>query len=131
MKRLVFGFLTAFVTILVTALVFEGLTRWVVDDGMQYDLEMWKYARDVKQVSSDPLIGHEHAPKREARLMGADFQTNSNGLRDREFSLTEFQGNFASLCLAIHSLLVGVLLMRTPFQSVSSDCTPRAASMPR
>ena len=58
MKRLVFGLLTALVPILVTALAFEVLTRLVVDDGMQFDLEMWKYARDVKYVSADPLIAH-------------------------------------------------------------------------
>ena len=31
------------------ALLLEGVTRVVIDDGMDFDLEMWKYARDVKQ----------------------------------------------------------------------------------
>ena len=92
MKRFFFGLVTVLVPVLVTALAFEVLTRLVVDDGMQYDLEMWKYARDVKQISADPLIAHEHAPDRRARLMGVDFRTNSKGLRDREFSYDQSSG---------------------------------------
>jgi lysophospholipase L1-like esterase len=54
---------------------------------MQFDLEMWKYARDVKVISSNPTIGHEHGAKRRAELMGVDVETSAQGLRDREYSL--------------------------------------------
>jgi len=60
--------------------------RTFFDDGKQFDLEMWKYALEVKGISSDPLIGHNHRPNRHAFLMGVQFDTNSKGLRDREFS---------------------------------------------
>ncbi len=106
MKRFFFGLVTAFVPILVTVLAFEVLTRLVVDDGMQYDLEMWKYARDVKQISADPLIAHQHAPDRRAQLMGVDFQTNSKGLRDREFSYDRVPRKLRILMLG-DSLAVG------------------------
>ncbi len=86
MRRILFGLVPVLVSLLIAAFALEVLTRFVADDGMQYDLEMWKYARDVKQISADPLLGHEHAPNRQARLMGVDFRTNSKGLRDREFS---------------------------------------------
>src|SRR6202051_3211306 len=62
----------------------ELFVRLVVDDGVQFDLEMWKYARDVKQIATDPLIGHAHRPNAQARLMGVDVKINSKGLRDRE-----------------------------------------------
>ena len=67
-------------------LIGELGVRLVADDGMQFDLEMWKYARDVKVPSNDSLVGHEHGANRRAKLMGVDFVTNSHGLRDREFS---------------------------------------------
>jgi lysophospholipase L1-like esterase len=67
---------------------------------------MWKYARDVKQVSADPLLGHEHAPNRQARLMGVDFRTNSKGLRDREFSYERVPGKLRIVMLG-DSLTVG------------------------
>src|SRR5688572_28552622 len=105
-KRRLLDLLTVLISLAVTALCFEVLTRVIVDDGMQFDLEMWKYARDVKQVSPDPLLGHEHAPNRHARLMGVDFRTNSKGLRDREFSYERTPGTLRVLMLG-DSLTVG------------------------
>jgi lysophospholipase L1-like esterase len=105
-RRIALDLLTVLVSLLVTALGFEALTRFVADDGMQFDLEMWKYARDVKQVAADPLLGHEHAPNRQARLMGVDFRTNSKGLRDHEFSYERVPGKLRVLMLG-DSLTVG------------------------
>jgi hypothetical protein len=68
------------------ALSIELFVRVLIDDGMQYDLEMWKYARDLKEVATNPLIGHEHRPNSEARLMGVDVDINSKGLREREIA---------------------------------------------
>src|SRR5262249_55930073 len=62
----------------------ELYVRLVEDDGMQFDLEMWKYAKSVKKISSDPLIGHEHRPNADAFLMGARVTTNSAGFRDEQ-----------------------------------------------
>jgi lysophospholipase L1-like esterase len=87
MRKLLFPVLLGAFTIALTALFLEAAVRLVVDDGMQFDLEMWKYARDVKVVSPDPLIGHEHGANRKAHLMGVDVETSSQGLRDRDFTL--------------------------------------------
>jgi lysophospholipase L1-like esterase len=105
-RRIVLNLLTLLLSLAVAAVGLELLTRFVVDDGMQYDLEMWKYAREVKQVSADPLIGHEHAPNRQARLMGVDFRTNSKGLRDREFAYERTPGTLRVVMLG-DSLTVG------------------------
>jgi len=87
MRRFVFPALLGAVTLVLSALFLEAAVRLVVDDGMQFDLEMWKYARDVKVVSPNPSIGHEHGPNRKAHLMGVDVATSAQGLRDREFTL--------------------------------------------
>jgi len=75
---------------------YVGLTA---DDGMEYDLEMWRYARDVKRVSADPAIGHEHRPNAQARLMGVDVRTNADGLRDRDYSFERKPGTTRILML--------------------------------
>jgi lysophospholipase L1-like esterase len=70
------------------ALVYGAMELYVsavVDDGMQFDLEMWRYAREIKRRSANPAIGHEHTPNTQAHLMGVDVKINSLGLRDREF----------------------------------------------
>jgi hypothetical protein len=60
----------------------EGLVRncWrfgVVD----FDLEMWRYARELKVVSNDTQVGLEHRPSSEAKLMGVRVRTDSMGFR--------------------------------------------------
>ena len=76
-KRLLLNALGSVLTLLVTLVLVAGLfelsVRLFVDDGMNFNLEMWKYARDVKQRSADPLIGHEHRPFAQAHLMGARY----------------------------------------------------------
>ncbi|WP_198010811.1 SGNH/GDSL hydrolase family protein [Kaistia granuli] len=59
----------------------------MLDDGMDFDVEMWKYARDIKRVSSNPQIGHEHRPGTSGIYMGVPVQINALGLRDREFDV--------------------------------------------
>jgi lysophospholipase L1-like esterase len=106
LRQIGLNLLAMLVSLAVTGLGLELLTRIVADDGMQFDLEMWKYARDIKQVSDDPLIGHEHAPNRQARLMGVDFRTNAHGLRDREVSYERTPGKLRIVMVG-DSLTVG------------------------
>src|SRR3981081_744447 len=85
MKRArAFWLLMVFGSVALVAMGIGLFVRVAVGDGMQYDLEMWKYARDVKQIATNPMIGHEHRPSSQARLMGVDVTINSKGLRERE-----------------------------------------------
>jgi lysophospholipase L1-like esterase len=84
------------VALLISVAIFfaaiEVLTRAVLDDGMNFDLEMWKYARQVKRVSPIAGVGHDHQPNTSARLMGVDVTINSFGLRDREYPIEKPDG---------------------------------------
>lgn len=59
----------------------EGFTRLYLDDGLLYELEMWKYAREVKERDYRPDIGHRHRPNAHAQLMNVDVRTDENGFR--------------------------------------------------
>ncbi|UYN97264.1 MAG: SGNH/GDSL hydrolase family protein [Enhydrobacter sp.] len=74
------------------AFTFEGMVRLVVDDGLSYELEMWKYARDVKQRDMRPEFGHRHAPDRAANLMRVDMRTNRLGIRGPDIAPTAAPG---------------------------------------
>ncbi len=74
-------------SVLLSSLAIEIYVRIVVDDGLNYSLEMWKYAKQLKYVSDDIRIGHEHLPNSHAHLMGVDVSINSMSLRDKEVSL--------------------------------------------
>jgi lysophospholipase L1-like esterase len=75
--------------LLLGALIFcliclEAFTRVVLDDGKVYELEMWKYARQIKMRDAKHDIGHRHRPGAEATLMGVAVRTNSFGFRGAE-----------------------------------------------
>jgi len=63
----------------------ELYVRLGLDNGMRFDLEMWKYARCLKQVAGHPAIGHEHRPQSSAHLMGVDIRINGHKLRDDDY----------------------------------------------
>jgi lysophospholipase L1-like esterase len=92
MKRFLFPLLMTAMWLAIIGAGLEGYVRFAVDDGKQFDLEMWKYAKEVKIVDPNPLIGHRHGPNRKAQLMGVMVETNSHGLRDREYAFEKTPG---------------------------------------
>ena len=86
-------------SIVVTLGAVEGGVRLFVDNGMQYDLEMWKYARAMKRVSEIPEVGHEHRPGTHAHLMGVDVSINSTKQRNPEVPKTKPDNTYRILML--------------------------------
>ena len=84
MKKSVYNGLLVLITVFVMAGVFETLCRILFKEGMNYHVEMWRYAVELKRISKEPKIGHEHIPGTHARLMGVDISINSDGLRNDE-----------------------------------------------
>lgn len=78
---------------------FEFACRAIVDDGMQYHIEMWKYANALKRQSEDPAIGHEHRPNAAARLMGVDVAINGLGDRGPRLIIPKPRGVFRIVML--------------------------------
>jgi len=46
-----------------------------------YDIEMWRYAKELKRRSDIPVLGHEHVPSSSAHLQSVDIRINERGLR--------------------------------------------------
>lgn len=68
-------------TTLITALVCEGAFRVYLSFVNIHDMEMHKYARQLKQRSTVEGLHHEHIPSSSAKLMGVEVKTNSLGFR--------------------------------------------------
>jgi len=49
-----------------------------------YDIEMWKYSRELKQRSDNPLLGHQHIPNSKATLQNVEIRINPHGLRGKD-----------------------------------------------
>jgi lysophospholipase L1-like esterase len=69
------------VSILASLLACEGLLRLKNLSMKNYDIEMWRYARELKTPSSDPLLGFDHVPSRKAVLQSVPIRINEHGLR--------------------------------------------------
>jgi len=79
--------------------VFEVALRIVFRRSLDFSMEMWKYAVALKLPVADPNLGFVHAPNTSAFLMGVDVRINSQGLRDREYSLAKPEGVYRVLML--------------------------------
>jgi hypothetical protein len=70
----------------------EIALRLVYGRSLDFSMEMWKYAVQLKRPVEDPQLSFAHAPNGSAFLMGVPVSTNSHGLRDREYPLEKGPG---------------------------------------
>src|SRR5579884_3380549 len=56
---------------------------------LDFSMEMWKYATQLKHPVADPQLSFAHVPNSSAFLMGAPVSINSHGHRDREYSVAK------------------------------------------
>tara|TARA_B100000780_G_scaffold208300_1_gene148475 strand:+ start:7062 stop:7985 length:924 start_codon:yes stop_codon:yes gene_type:complete len=103
---LIFSFFFSF-------LLLELFTRIIIDDGMNYEIEMQKYATKLKKISKNNLIGIEHKKNKSAVLMGAEVALNSYGFR----SDTDFNRNEKKILMLGDSMTFG-WGARKPFSNV-------------
>lgn len=87
------------------ALVELGV-RLIVDDGLVYELEMWKYAKQVKTRAAEPDIGHAHRANAVAHLMKVDVRTNSDGFRGGDIARRAPEG-YARIAFVGDSITLG------------------------
>jgi len=80
-KSLVFGIIITAMTLVFCLFAAELLLRVKNSDGKNYHIEMWKYSRDLKQASQNPVLGHEHLPNSQAKLQNVTIRTNKGGMR--------------------------------------------------
>ncbi len=90
------------ILIITLALLAAGLEvglRLMFRRSLDFGMEMWKYAVQLKQPVADPRLSFVHVPNSHAFLMGVDVEINSRGLRDYEYSLEKAQGVFRIMIL--------------------------------
>ena len=61
MKTIVNSFFLFLSTLALSLFIIEIFSRLILDNGMHYHLEMWKYAVRLKQISENPKLGHVSA----------------------------------------------------------------------
>tara|TARA_A100001015_G_scaffold205846_1_gene230152 strand:- start:27 stop:746 length:720 start_codon:yes stop_codon:yes gene_type:complete len=74
-------YLSVFISILFSFFILEIYSRLIIDNGMNYEFEMMKYAKYMKVISNNKKIGIEHKKNVEKELMGVQVKLDVNGFR--------------------------------------------------
>ena len=90
-KEILKGITAAFISLLIFLVLLEVTLQIYTRFFIYYDVEMSRYAVEIKEKSDNPLIGHVHSPNSDAYLMGVDVSINSDGFRDEEYSVERNQ----------------------------------------
>lgn len=80
-------------------LLFEIGARLTYPFYSDYNTEMWRYAKELKKSSNNPLLSHEHIPNSEASLYGTHIKINSDGFRDYEHLIKKEDNTFRILAV--------------------------------
>ena len=57
-----------------------------------YNMEMWRYASDLKQPTANPRLPFHHFPNKEGDYYGVHIKTNLMGFRSREITAAKPEG---------------------------------------
>jgi hypothetical protein len=112
---------TTIVAIFFSFIMLELLTRVIIDDGLNYEIEMLKYANKLKKISTNPEIGIEHKKNISAKLMGVQVDIDKNGFRYQK-NQKFFEKNKKILMIG-DSMTFG-WGAQTTFSNVLSDSNP-------
>jgi len=87
MREFLKGVAAIFVSLVIFIVVLEVSLQIYTRLFIYYDVEMSRYAVEIKEKSDNPKIGHVHKPDSSAHLMGVDVEINSDGFRDDEYAV--------------------------------------------
>jgi lysophospholipase L1-like esterase len=81
LKRIIFSCTLFAISTVVALGLAEGVLRVKNSSMKNYDIEMWRYAKELKVASPDPKLGHDHIKQAEALLQSVTIRLNERGLR--------------------------------------------------
>lgn len=86
-RNLLLRLLAIVIVFLVILALGEVMIRVYLNFNTAYDIEMTKYALNLKNDSDNKLIGHVHRPNKSMELMDVMVDINSDGHRDKEYPI--------------------------------------------
>jgi len=80
-KRFVFSSALFLISTIIALGLAEAILRIKNSSMKNYDIEMWRYAKELKIPSPDPKLGHDHVKQSDAVLQSVNIRLNGWGLR--------------------------------------------------
>ena len=70
----------------------EIVVRLFYSHFADYNMEMWRYASEMKRPMSSAKLPFFHSPNKQGTYYGVDIRTNSMGFRDNEYAIRKPKG---------------------------------------
>ena len=102
MKKISSFIVLPIVSIIFSLIVCEIILRIKHVVNLNYDIEMWKYAKELKIKVDDKTIGHVHRKNGSGSFQGVNITTNNHGQRDINYD-NEFLRKYEKRFLIIGS----------------------------
>ena len=80
-RQAAYAVLTVVLTVVICLAAGEAFLRIKNSSMKNYDIEMWRYALELKKRSENPILGHDHVKSANAILQSVEIRTNAWGLR--------------------------------------------------
>tara|TARA_Y100001970_G_scaffold241897_1_gene305846 strand:- start:834 stop:1763 length:930 start_codon:yes stop_codon:yes gene_type:complete len=103
-------------SILFSIILLEFFVRFYIDDGLNYEIEMMKYANQLKIISKNKEIGIEHKKNKKGIFMGTEINLNSKGFRKNG----EFQKKSKKILMLGDSMTLG-WGAKAPFPNILNE----------
>jgi lysophospholipase L1-like esterase len=88
-KNLLVSLTMVVVSVVISCAVAEMALRAKNSSMTNYDIEMWRYAKELKVRSPDPALDFEHLRSKSALLQSVDIRLNEWGLRGGPVKISE------------------------------------------
>ena len=80
-----------FFSIIIGLIFSEAVLRIKHSVNPNYDIEMWRYAKELKTKSSNKFIGHTHLKNKSAKLQKVSIDINKIGQRDMDYDNSDLK----------------------------------------
>lgn len=99
-NKIATSFFYIFFSIIIGLIISEGALRLKHTIIPNYDIEMWKYAKELKIKSKNKFIGHVHLKNKSSNLQKVNISTNQAGQRDINYNnniLKNYERSFLTI----------------------------------
>lgn len=101
------NFLILITSITIIFIVIETFLRIKNHFVINYDVEMWKYSKELKTAVINPKINHIHKKNKSAILQNVDIKINSLGMRGDEKDIQNWQSSDLKILFIGSSITLG------------------------